>query len=315
MTTKTNGQQSAGMVHEYEGEQWQLQELVDEVIVQGGHSQYMRSEYMWEFSVSGKIVRGLTSSMYAHMALLEGISIDHELTTFEETDDGWLDCHVIAKRTNPLTGAVDTAEGFGSRQIPKPADGKWSFDAIQTRKFLKQTVWSIAARNARKQLIPFDKVVFTINALATAKPGTVPGDLGYGKQQQAQPKSQEALPAASTNGNGNGNGEQSGAMKRCMDLYNQHAKTLPSNFWDLVQGKFSVASSSEMSDAQWFNVISLLNRWHKVPDDAVERNEAIKGWQKDGVDDVVVEEEVVDEAEVVDANGGGDSSAEDDGLF
>ena len=145
-------------------EKWEIQEAVDEAIAAGRDNPYLHSEYYYAYKQDGRTIVGLTASMYAHLALIESISVDPDQTQWEEVD-GWLTCSVVAHRLAPDDTTL-YAEGFGSR--PMPQDGR-------DRQFVKQIVWSIAARNARRQLLPFDLVTTALDNFINAEKGALPG--------------------------------------------------------------------------------------------------------------------------------------------
>ena len=218
-------------------EKWEIAEIVDEAITMGARSEYMKNEYMYEFRQGGEIVRDLTTSMYKHLALVEGIRINKDETQFDESDD-WVDCRVLAQFTHPVTGEVHDAEGFGSRAIPDKTSPKYE----QVRKFIRQTVYSIAVRNAIKQLLPFDVVVGAINALAEGtKDGTVP--TAKYKQEGGRHKERKT-PRERNKSNAFAQFQKREAALIALGVdFNA--------FWYGVSEHFGVKSSDDISAEQW----------------------------------------------------------------
>lgn len=239
---------------ESDKERYEIAEAVEDAIAGGVDSPFMRSEYYYAYQKGGKIVAGLTSSMYAHLALVEGISIDPEKTTFTE-EDGWLSCDVeVFSIENPLL----RSQGYGCR----PTTGQNGTE----KRFIKQTVQTIAFRNAVKKLLPFDLVTSAVDKFMLAEKGTIPGDA---KHQQALPKDstprkqQPAKPAPQT-------AEEAAqvrcdnARKRAFAVATEHQESLDSIgiskevFWQGVRDFYEVDSRADMTEQQWKNLASSL---------------------------------------------------------
>lgn len=239
-------------------EQWGVAEMVDEAIQAGLHSPFMRNEYLYAFYQGKQLIAGLTAPMYNHLGKIEKIVVNPANTKFTE-EDGWLHCEVQA--TQNVDGETFYGQGFGSRPIPSD---------VKYRKFVKQTVYSIARRNAIKQLLPFDLIVGTLDKLLTAEGGMIPGDTykqqaQQGKpqqndhwtpppqQQQAPPPQQQvsALPPPT--------GVEK-AKQEAFDVFRRFKTELETagvsaeDFWQGVRDEFGVESKEEMTEAQWDSI-------------------------------------------------------------
>ena len=260
-------------------QKWEIAEMVDEAIAMGNSSPYMKNEFMYEFRQGGQIVRDLTAPMYKHLALNEGIKMLKDETQFETTD-GWYECRVLAQYTHPMTKEVHESEGFGARPLPDEGDANYE----KVRKFIKQTVYSIAVRNAVKALLPFDVVVGAINALASGtKDGTVP----TARYRQQEPPTPRKLAFAEF-------------KKREQALLNLGVDF--NTFWIGVQSAFNVEASDDITDEQWAILADDLKSnageiTQTIIDEATREEEA-------------VDTEVVDEDEAYSDGGVAEESAE-----
>jgi len=192
---------------------WEVEELVDDAIASGHDSEFLKNEFIYEFRQGGKVIRGLTASMYAHLALGAKINIEEvDMETVIMDENEYVRYTVIAIRR--MDGELIAAHGTACE--PQYLNGK--FD-----KYCFQKALTKAARNARKQLLPFDMILKAIEELAelpsrTAVPTT--------------PKSPTAMEVA-------------------FSYYEQHRDELPSNFWDRVRERFGHTSRATMTTKAW----------------------------------------------------------------
>lgn len=251
-----------------DAEQWSIAEMVDEAIQAGIHSPFMRNEYLYAYYEGKQLRAGLTAPMYNHLGRIEKIIVDPKDTHFTE-EDGWLSCSVIA--TQQVDGETFYGEGFGSRAIPTEAKYK---------RFIKQTVYSIARRNAIKQLLPFDLIVGTLDKLLTAEKGMIPGDnyKAQGLQQndhwtpppQQQAPPQQALPpqqqAPPPQQQQQAPPETSldRARKQTFAVFRQFKTEINKMgitdelFWESVRANYGVESRADMEESDWRNITSSL---------------------------------------------------------
>ena len=145
----TNEKTNNGDVIETSLEKWEIQEVVDDAVAAGQHNQFMKSEYVYEFCQGGRVVRGLTASAIAHLALVENISIESH--TLEKQEDGYF-CTATAVKLDTNQKAIGVAF--------QPHNENGRFD-----KFAAQKAVTKASRNARKQLLPFTLILSAIDAM------------------------------------------------------------------------------------------------------------------------------------------------------
>jgi len=196
-------------------EKWEVQELVDDAIASGHHSEFLRNEFIYEFKQGGRVIRGLTASMYAHLALGARITID-DIEMVVENDDNTYYVRYTATASTEIDGTRITAHGTAC----EPLHMSGRFD-----KFAYQKSMTKACRNARKQLLPYDLVLKAIEELANLP-------------------SRTAVPAARAP-------QPPTEMEKAFSFYEKHKDDLPSNFWDKVKDEFGKTSREAMEDSDW----------------------------------------------------------------
>lgn len=227
-----------------EVEPWEMQERIEELIASGKGSEYAKNEYYYSFKKGSKTVRGLTAPAYAHLALIEGVSIEEmEVTGFKT---GY-EANAIAVKLSTGQRAYGTAF--------QPYNDSNGLDI-----FSKQKAMTKAARNARKQLIPFERVVTAISQLAG-----IPNTLPPASQQQQLPPSQQ--------GNETAEQERERKQKEMFAVFRDRETDLvethgigPFTFWAGVKVKCGIFSPANMSTAQIQMVVTAL------------RNEELPQW-------------------------------------
>ena len=233
------------------GEAWQIVEAIDDMVDTGQANEFMKNEFFYEFKQGNRIVRGLSASAYAHLALIEKITIDTmEVTKLKSGYEA--DAVAIKSDTNQ--------QAFGTGYAPY-FDSYGKLDV-----FAKQKAMTRAARNARKQLLPYQKVVEAISNLA-GLPNTLP--------TATTATSQPALPAAQTQAP---NGEQetktagetaedtplAKALRQGFAVYGQFKESLAdigvdeTAFWHGVRDHYKVGSRKDMTEGQWNNLVNSL---------------------------------------------------------
>ena len=212
---------------EADGEAWEIVETIDDLVAAGQSSEFMKNEFYYSFQQGGKTVHGLTASAYAHLALVEGISIES--------------CEVKGLKTGYEADVVaiklDSGQrAYGAAFAPYTSNNKLDV-------FAKQKAISKASRNARKQLLPYQKVVEAIGNLAgltnTLPPAPTPTEQdGKTLEQRKQ-----------------------GEMFACFSDRKADLEKLGINgftFWAGVKVKYGILSRSEMSAVQMITVVEAL---------------------------------------------------------
>ena len=208
-------------------ERWEIVEMVDDAIAAGQDSEFLKNEFVYEFKQQGRVVRGLTAAMYAHLALVEGIGIQNTLRTIVDIDVGertekYVRCYVEAVKGDQMAPGI--------AMEPLMLNGR--FD-----KFCYQKALTKACRNARKQLLPFDLVLKAIEELANPP-----------KPKAAKPKQVEKPPSNNK------------AMQGAFQYYEQYKEELPSNFWDRVKAHFGKTSRHTMTMREWYAVPGFIDQ-------------------------------------------------------
>lgn len=217
-------------------EGWEMAEQIEDLILSGKSSEFAKNEYYYEFKQGGKIVRGLTASAYAHLGLTENISIEKmEVIAGKE-----------AWQADAEGMRLDTKQkAFGTGYAPFMINGKYD-------PFSKQKAMTRAARNVRKQLISYERVVAAVTELAGI-PNTLPP---ASKQQQLPPAQQEELTPEQIRETKN---------KEMFAVWNEQETDLLNNydinkfvFWAGVKVKCGILSRAEMSTDQMDMVVKAL---------------------------------------------------------
>ena len=133
----------------HEKERYELEEMIDDVAVEGQFTNEMLNAYIYEFKQGGQVIRGLTAAAIAHIALEQNISI----VEVEETS---LNEGVLYKST---AEKLDTGQrAFGVAYAPFVVNGR-------PDPFCWQKAMTKSARNARKQLIPATMMIQAVDQL------------------------------------------------------------------------------------------------------------------------------------------------------
>ena len=219
---------------EADGEAWEIVETIDDMLAAGQSSEFMKNEFYYSFKQAGREVHGLTASAYAHLALVENISIEECKVTGLKTG---YEADAIAVKLDSGQRAYGTA--FAPYQ-----DGKGKLDV-----FAKQKAISKASRNARKQLLPYQKVVEAIGNLAGIAPTMPPEALPTEPAAQPQQKGKTLEE------------RKQGEMFACFSDRKADLEALGINgftFWAGVKVKFGVMSRADMTAVQMIAVVEAL---------------------------------------------------------
>ena len=220
-------------------ETYELVETLDDIVASGQSSEFLRNEYVYEFEQRGKVVRGLTAAAYAHLALVENVSIENME----------VDVHNNGYEATAVAVKLDTQQrAYGTAYAPfKDYNGRLDI-------FARQKAMTKAARNARKQLLPFERVVAAVEALSKV-PNALPPQRE--NQQLPPPQQQQAAEVVDT---------KDKARKAAFALFNEKETDLmntlhisKSQFWDAAKAHYKVESRTEMTEQQWRNLRASLN--------------------------------------------------------
>ena len=213
---------------------YEMVEVIDDLIASGQGSDFAKNEYYYSFKQGNKVIQGLTASAYAHISLLEGVSIE--------------DMKVKGLKTGYEADAIaiklDTGQrAYGTGFAPYK-DHREQLDV-----FAKQKAMTRAARNARKQLLPFESIVTAIEGLS-ALPNTLPP---ASKQQQLPPSQQTA------------EDEKTTKSKQMFAVWNEHETNLLNDyqinkftFWAGVKVKCAIVTRAAMTIKQMDMIINAL---------------------------------------------------------
>ena len=210
-----------------EGEAWEVVETIDDLVASGQSNEFMKNQFYFEFKQGDRIVRGLTVAAYAHLALVEGISIE--------------EMEIVGLKTGYEANAVavkfDTGQRAYGTAFQPYMDSYGKLDV-----FAKQKVISKASRNARKQLLPYQLVVEAISNLAGLP---------------------NALPPASTEAQ-NGKTLKERKQGEMFAVFAEREKELTDmgidkfTFWAGVKVKNAILSRADMSEVQMITVVEAL---------------------------------------------------------
>lgn len=246
-------------LEESDSDKYQIAEAVDDAIAAGSDSPFMRSEYYYAYTKGGKLITGLTASMYSNLALVENIIVDPQETRFEIDEQGWMTCDVtVNKWSEDGEKKLNTSQGFGCRFVP--------IDNPHQRQFVKQTVYSIALRNAIKKLLPYNLVTSALSHFvaqdeqarqlkAHSGQNTKPQQPALPPQPQGRPpESQPPAPEDPTDK----------ARKAAFATFGELEGDLldigidREMFWQAVRKHYNVESRADMDERQWRNVVASL---------------------------------------------------------
>ena len=217
-------------------EKWEIQEIVDSAVEAGELNALMRNEFYWEYTQSGRKIRGLTAAMISHLATARGITEEIEHRNHVETDDTHA-FEVVVSMRDPLN-PDDKLYRSGFAEEPKTLNGK-------PDKFSRQKAYTKAFRNACMKLLPQDLVIAAIYKLAKLVP------VDWQPPRQALPPAQNGQPAPT---------ECKKAMKACFDAFGKQEKNLAdlgvskADFWDALGKVLGVKSRDDMTEQQWNDV-------------------------------------------------------------
>ena len=280
-------------------DKWEIQEIADNAVATGATDKLLRNEFMYEFKQgdSGRIVRGLTSSMISHLATASGISEVIEQRRYEKTEETH-EFDVVVSMKNPLD-PHDKLYRSGFSEEPIVLYGKRD-------RFAKQKAHTKAFRNACMKLLPQDLIISTIFKLAKLMPtdwtpdSQVPATVGAkqnalpapvsdtvpipqtpadmkpvpeaDKQADAKAAAKLAEPErihsveemeAETAPEGN---DKTGYYRRYgFALWNEHQPLpngtgrLPADFWERVKAKYGVSSRQTMTLVHWQDCLTFID--------------------------------------------------------
>ncbi len=210
-----------------EGEAWEVVETIDDLVASGQSNEFMKNQFYFEFKQGDRIVRGLTVAAYAHLALVENVSIE--------------DLEVVGLKTgyeaNAIAVKLDTGQRAHGTAFQPYMDSYGKLDV-----FAKQKAISKACRNARKQLLPYQLVVEAISNLAGLP---------------------NALPPAPTK-DANGKTLKERKQGEMFAVFAEREKELADmgidkfTFWAAVKVRSGILSRAEMTEVQMVSVIESL---------------------------------------------------------
>ena len=245
LMTDEEAELMASQIVESRQEKWEIQDIVDSAIAAGKMNAMMRSELYYEFKKGGKMIRGLTSVMIAHLATAQGISEVYDAREFsgDDPEATHYEFTVVVEMPDPRNpDRMIYRSGFAEE--PKMFNGDYD-------KFAKRKAYTKAFRNACLKFLPQDLIMATTFKLANL----VPADW----TPKPQPK---ALPAAQ---NGTQTDAQLRAEKAAFATYNDRAEQLDALgitkeiFWEGVKTHFKVKSRTDMTAAQYQELREALN--------------------------------------------------------
>ena len=214
-------------------QEYEVANFVDDALVEGSITDFMLSEYVYEFQQGNRTIRGLTARAIAHLALEQNISIKE--ASREILDEGI--CYTaVAVKVEPGAPEAEWLRAEGVSYEPFVLNGKHD-------PYAWQKAMTKASRNARRQLIPAVlqiKAVEMLMQIGEAAAGKNPG--------------QAALPPAQDEN------ETDRHRKAAFALFNEkqssiHARGIDTDaFWMAVREHYSVKSRKEMTESNWRNL-------------------------------------------------------------
>ena len=247
-------------------EGWEVQELVDNAVAAGEMNELMRNELLWEFQQNGRMLRGLTAAMIAHLAKVEGISEEIDRRVYNGEGDYHEFEVVVSIADERHPDGKSFRSGFSEE--PKVVNGRYD-------KFGKIKAYTKAFTRACKKLLPQDLMMGAVYKLARL----VPADW---QPRQALPEQRQprALPPAQQNGNGNlQDAATLKAMKACFAAFGDKETDLAEkgvskdDFWATLKAVIGVESRTDMTEKQWQDVRAALNRkgYGKIVKDVINK--------------------------------------------
>lgn len=227
---------------------WEVQELVDNAVAAGEMHELMRNELLWEFKQNGKMLRGLTAAMIAHLAKVEGISEEIDRRVYNGDGDYHEFEVVVSIADDRHPDGKSFRSGFSEE--PKVVNGKYD-------KFGKIKAYTKAFTRACKKLLPQDLMMAAVYKLARLVPADWQPRQALPEQRQAR-----ALPPAQ---NGADAETTQTAEKAAFASYNDRAEQLDALgitkevFWEGVKAHFKVKSRAEMTAEQYEQLRKDLN--------------------------------------------------------
>ena len=217
-----------------EMQEYEVANFVDDTLDEGEITDFMLSEYVFEFNQSGRTIRGLTARAIAHIAQEQNISIK-ELTREDQTE-GVL-YTAVAVKIEPGSPEQEWLRAEGVSYEPFMQNGKQD-------EFAWQKAMTKACRNARRQLIP---AVLQIKAVAML--------IEIGGNAAGSNQGQAALPPAQPPKD-----EIDRHRKGAFALFNEKQSALDAleinsdTFWQGVRVHYGVKSRTEMDESNWRNL-------------------------------------------------------------
>ena len=241
LMTDEEAELMASQIVESRQEKWEIQDIVDSAIAAGKMNAMMRSELYYEFKKGGKMIRGLTSVMIAHLATAQGISEVYDAREFsgDDPEATHYEFTVVVEMPDPRNpDRMIYRSGFAEE--PKMLKGDYD-------KFAKRKAYTKAFRNACLKFLPQDLIMATTFKLANL----VPADWTPKPQQKALPPAQNGTQTDAATAN---------AMQACFDAFNEKEQDLLDlgvskvAFWDALKGVLGVKSREDMTEQQWKDV-------------------------------------------------------------
>ena len=213
-------------------QEYEVANFVDDALVEGSMTDFMLSEYVYEFAQGGRTIRGLTARAIAHIAQEQNISIKE--ITRENQAEGVLYTAVAVKVESGVS-ETEWLRAEGVSYEPIMLNGK-------PDPFAWQKAMTKASRNARRQLIP---AVLQIKAVAML--------IEIGGNAAGNNQGQAALPAQPKD-------DTDRHRKGAFALFNEkqpalHALEIDTDtFWLGVREHYEVKSRTEMDESNWRNL-------------------------------------------------------------
>lgn len=269
MNNGNNKEQKVQKVETQEIQEYQVAELVDDALAAGVFSEHMRNQYVYEFKQGNRLIRGLTASAYAHL------SIEYQITIAEPPEREIMDKGIL------YTVCCENKDGLRSYGIAYETfvDHRGEAD-----KFCWQKALTKARRNAQKQLLPATLQASAIETLINLDvvefdgKNVLPDPEHNPRPTKDTPQPKKSPVKDTPQPKKNGNDPISKEQKRAFDLYEEIKYTLPSNFWDIVRGKYGVESRVLMTIDHWNDLSKFFQEYKEIDDDPVLRNEAINNF-------------------------------------
>ena len=224
-------------------EAWEIQEDVDDAVASNVTTPEMLSEYVYEMTLGGRRVHGITAAGIAHMALENNISI--ESCEREETEE-----HIAYTAWAIKLDTDQRSCGYFSQK--KNTSGHIPDEFAGAKAMTK------AKRNARKDLLPATLLSEAISMFVEMARG------GASKRRESQPSS-ATVPAHKR--------DKDAARKHCFAVYGHNIKPvlekrgIPEDaFWAEIGIGLGVKSRTELSLTQWNTLSARFANPEMVPE-------------------------------------------------